>query len=119
MKKAPIFSFCYYWISLVLLVSLGSAGCAFAKEPSGSNATLPASLSVNDAGKATEIANDYITAHYGNDPYLKDKSNPSRVTEELTRWVIFYEDEGVVRLPSGVEVAVEKKTGHVSRLNQE
>lgn len=79
---------------------------------------------MNDRGKidhsqAVKLANEFVQKFYSNDPFLKDKSKPAKIKEETDRWVIFYEDKTPARLPSGLELIVEKKTGEVRRINQE
>ena len=72
-----------------------------------------------DREKAIQIANTYIEEHYQDDSFLKDKTKPTSVKDENDIWVVFYEDKGVVRLPSGVELAIDKTNGRIWRRNQE
>lgn len=68
---------------------------------------------------AIEKANAYMQANYKNDIYLKDITKPSEARETPEGWIVYYEDKVLSRMPSGVELMIDKKTGGVRRLNQE
>lgn len=72
-----------------------------------------------DRQEAIRIANEYIEEHYQDDSFLKDKTKPTSVRDENNIWVVFYEDKALIRLPSGIELAIDKTDGKVWRRNQE
>ncbi len=99
--------------TLTVLVFIFFQSCGLAGETK-----MERSNSINQT-KAIEIANHFVREHYANDSYLKDKTNPSSVTNKGDIWVVFYEDKVLARLPSGLELAIDKKTGKIWRRNQE
>ena len=100
-------------VTITVLVSIFFQSCGVAEETKVGQSNL-----ISQA-EAIQTVHNFVQQHYSADPYLKDKASPSSVTDKGDIWVIFYEDKTLTRLPSGLELAIDKKTGKIWRRNQE